>query len=322
MKYSYLNCGFLLESDAIIPELHQAREIVSNPDRLINIRLCGVSPKLPEPSQWFMHQSLPNGLPWSARARTRDGYFLRFHDLADFLVDRSGHHITCVGRHPEASDLTVRAILLDHVIPPVVALRGRYVLHAAAVRTDAGVCVFAGDSGAGKSTIAAQLSAAGGDFLTDDCLVIDEHDGTVVAHASHPSVKLRDDAMQFLTPGIESDPVAEYTTKRRVRASSFGAKSPLEPHPVVRLYFLTRGQDDAVATTEPLIERLSPRAAFMRLVNHSIRLDSEDRATLESEFQFTRRIVAAVPAALLSLPNDLSKLPLAHDAIAADLAPN
>ncbi len=322
MKYSYLNCGFLVESDAIIPELHQASEIAPNPDNLINIRLCAANPDLPEPSHWFMHQSLPNGLPWSARARTRDGYFFRFHELADFLVDHSGHHITCVGRHPEASDLTVRAILLDHVIPPVVALRGLYVLHAAAVRTDAGVCVFAGDSGAGKSTIAAQLSAAGGDFLTDDCLVIDEQGGTVVAQASHPSVKLRHDAMQFLTPGCESDPVAEYTTKRRVRASNFGARFLPEPLPLARLYFLTRGEDDAVATSEPVIERLSPSAAFMRLVNHCIRLDSEDRATLEREFQFTRRIVASVPAALLSLPNDLSKLPLAHDAIAADLASN
>jgi hypothetical protein len=60
----------------------------------------------------------------------------------------------------------------------------------------------------------------------------------------------------------------------------------------------------------------------MKLVKHSIRLDTIDRAMLEREFQFTRRIVDSVPAALLSLPNDLSKLRLIHDAIAADLASN
>jgi hypothetical protein len=43
-------------------------------------------------------------------------------------------------------------------------------------------------------------------------------------------------------------------------------------------------------------------------------------AVLEREFQFTRRIVDSVPAALLSLPNDLSKLRLVHDAIVADAA--
>jgi hypothetical protein len=180
--------------------------------------------------------------------------------------------------------------------------------------------VFAGDSGAGKSTIAAQLTAEGGHFLTDDCLVIDQQGGAVVAWASHPSIKLRDDAMQFLRLGCENEPVAEYTTKRRVSSSSFGAEFPLEPLPLARLYFLTRGEVDVVATAKPLSQRLLSRAAFMKLVKHSIRLDSEDRASLEREFQFTRRIVDSVPAALLTLPNDLSKLRLAHDAIVADAA--
>ena len=51
-------------------------------------------------------------------------------------------------------------------------------------------------------------------------------------------------------------------------------------------------------------------------------MDSTDRAMLEREFQFTRRIVDSVPAALLSLPDDLSSLHLVRDAIAADLALN
>jgi hypothetical protein len=290
---------------------------------MIAIELGDVGGNVPTPSQWFMRQNLPGGGRWTARARTRDGYFLRFHELADFLVDLGGRHVRCVARHPATSELTIRALLLDHVIPPVLALRGRYVLHAAAVRTNAtGVCVFAGDSGAGKSTIAAQLAAGGGDFLTDDCLVIDEQGGAVVAWSSHPSIKLRDDARQFLKPGGDSKPVAEYTLKRRVPASSFGTAFPLEPVEVARIYFLTRGDDDAAATSKPLIERLPLHTAFMKLVKHSIRLDTIDRAMLEREFQFTRRIVDSVPAALLSLPNDLSKLRLIHDAIAADLASN
>jgi hypothetical protein len=320
MKHLHLICGFVLVSDIPIPELDEARDIAPDANRLITVSLRDQRSDAPTPSEWFMRQSLPNGGPWTARARTRDGYFLRFHDFADFLVDRSGQHIECVARHPEVSDLTLRAILVDQVIPPVIALCGLYVLHAAAVRTKAGVCVFAGDSGAGKSTTVAQLAAAGGDFLTDDCLALDVQGGNVVAWASHPSMKLREDAMQLLNSEC-GEPVAEYTTKRRVSASSLGAAVPLEPLPVARLYFLTRGDDDAVTTNEPLIQRLPPHTAFMKLVKHSIRLDTVDRATLEREFQFTRRIVDSVPAALLSLPNDLSRLHLVHDAIAADLAP-
>jgi hypothetical protein len=323
MNHSYSTCGFVLVSDTPIPELREACSNTTDPDQFITIHLGEARCDSPCPSEWFMHQNLPDGLPWTSRARTRDVYFLRFHKFADFTVDRAGHHIRCVTQRPAASDLMIRALLLDHVIPPIIALRGRYVLHAAAVRTKAGVCVFAGDSRAGKSTIAAQLAAAGGDFLTDDCLVIDEQGGAVVAWASHPSIKLHDDAIRFLKPGGDSEPVAEYTFKRRVPASSFGSAFPREPVVVARLYFLTRGDDDAAAaTTKPLIERLPLHAAFMKLVKHSIRLDSTDRAMLEREFQFTRRIVDSVPAALLSLPNDLSKLRLVHDAIAADLASN
>jgi hypothetical protein len=304
-----------------VPELSETCIRTADPDRTITVRFGDVGAGVPQPSEWFMRQNLPDGEPWTARARTPDGYFLSFHNLADFVVDREGRHITCVARHA-ASDLIMRTLLLDHVIPPVIALRGRYVLHAAAVRTGAGVCVFAGDSGAGKSTTAAQLAAVGGDFLTDDCLVIEEQSGAVMAWASHPSLKLRADAIQFLKPGCNSRPVAEYTSKRRVAASSLGAAFALEPLPVARIYFLTRGDDDVSATTEPHIERLPPHAAFMKLIKHSIRLDSVDRAMLEREFQFTHSVVNSVPAALLSLPNDLSSLRLVHDAIAADLALN
>ena len=320
MNHRYSFCGFALASDRRIPELDETCSVTSGADRLINIHLGEAGRRYPEPSEWFIGQYLPDGAQWTARARTSDGYLLRFFELADFLVDRAGQQISCVSRDPATSDLAIRALLLDHVLPLVMALRGRYVLHAAAVRTRAGVCVFAGDSGAGKSTIAAQLTADGGHFLTDDCLVIDERGGAMVAWASHPGIKLRDDAMQFLRLGCENEPVAEYTTKRRVSSSSFGGEFPLEPLPLSRLYFLTRGEDDAVATAQPLIQRLPLRAAFMKLVMHSIRLETVDRALLEREFEFTRRIVDAVPAALLSLPNDLSKLRLAHDAIVADAA--
>jgi len=320
MNHRYSFCGFALASDKHITELDETCSVTSDADHLINIRLGETGRQLPEPSGWLMRQHMPNGAPWIAQARISGGYLLRFLELADFLVDRAGRQINCVSRGPATSDLAIRAILLDHVLPLVIALRGRYVLHAAAVRTRAGVCVFAGNSGAGKSTIAAQLTAEGGHFLTDDCLVIDEQGGAMVAWPSHPSIKLRDDAMQFLALGCENEPVAEYTTKRRVPSSSFGAEFPLGPLPLARLYFLTRAEDDVVATAKPLIQRLPSSVAFMKLVNHSIRLECGDRALLEREFQFTSRIVDSVPAALLSLPNDLSKLRLAHDAIVADAA--
>lgn len=117
MNHRYSFCGFALTSDVSIPELSENRGGVTDTDRVITVQFGEVSRDVPNPSEWFMRQDLPNGAPWTERARTSDGYLLRFVGMADFWVDRAGEHITCVARHSSTSDLTIRAILLDHVIP-------------------------------------------------------------------------------------------------------------------------------------------------------------------------------------------------------------
>src|SRR5579885_1327061 len=284
MKQRYRFCGFILASDRSLPELENEFDgIPASGDKLIQLELGYQNAAFRRPSDWFLHQNLPNGSPWSSRARTQGGYLLRFHEIADFIVDHDGGRIRCVWRHAETSELTLRALLIDHVLPPVLTLHGSYVLHAAAVLTRSGVCAFAGFSGAGKSTLAAQLVGAGNDFLSDDCLVIDEQAGSFVAWASHPSVKLRDDSMEFLGRNQAGEPAADYTTKRRIRAADLGANFPPAALPLARLYFLNREREPA-PTGKPAVERLSGRAAFLKLIHHSVRLDGTDRAMLGREF--------------------------------------
>jgi hypothetical protein len=318
MKHAYSFCGFALESDLPLPELDAAPELGVGHDQTIAVELCQPKTEISRPTTWFLRQNLPNGASWSARARTAEGYFLHFDELADFIVDRSGCRIRCVWRHPEVSDLTLRAVLLDHVIAPALTLRGHYVLHAAAAMTPGGVCGFVGHSGAGKSTIVASL-APRNEFLTDDCLVIDENDGKYLARPSHPNVKLRADSIEFLNPIGPGEPVADYTTKQRIQVSALGASSPPNHLPLSRLYFLRRDQKEERGLRRPTVERLPKRAAFLKLVHHGIRLDPTDRAMLQREFEFVRRLVGAVPAAELFLPNDFSALHLIDETLAADL---
>jgi hypothetical protein len=69
MNHRYLFCGFALASDRGIPELDETGSVTPDPDRLVNIHLGEAGRQFPEPSEWFMRQDLPNGVPWSARAR-------------------------------------------------------------------------------------------------------------------------------------------------------------------------------------------------------------------------------------------------------------
>jgi hypothetical protein len=85
-----------------------------------------------------------------------------------------------------------------------------------------------------------------------------------------------------------------------------------------------RGNEAAARTAEalPKIECLSPRDAFVEMVNHSIRLDSTDQEMLLREFQFTQRLVTSVPVKLLLMPDDLSCLDAVREVIATDLEQN
>jgi hypothetical protein len=327
MKHiAYRVSGLHILSDTPLVELEPLPVEPGESDERLLVQLSGNSIEIDaqkDPS-WFLNQNLNNGELWMARAKNRQGYFLRYNNLADFWVDRTGRRVTCCARTAGVSDLTIRALLLDHVLPLVLALRGKYAIHASAVMTEHGVCAFVGDSGAGKSTLAASLSLAGHSFLTDDCLILEDR-GQIVATPAHPSMKLCDDALETLMPQAkETEPVAEYTSKRRLRLSVAGAEFPSEPCPLARIYFLVRGDEAAARAsgTLPKIERLSPRDAFVELVNFSIRLDSTDQEMLLREFRFTERLATSVPIRRLLMPDDLHSLEAVRKAIATDLEQN
>jgi hypothetical protein len=326
MKHTaYRVSGLNILSDTPLPELEPRTAEPRDSDEQLLVELSGRTTESAFPhARWFLTQNLDSGRSWMARAKNHEGYLLRYSNLADFWMDRRGHQVTCCARTAGVSDLTIRALLLDHVLPLVLALRGKYALHAAAVVTERGVCAFSGDSGIGKSTLAACLSLAGYRLLTDDCLILEDR-GVVVATPAHPSIKLCDDALKIIVPHAkETEPVAEYTSKRRLRLPVPGTEFPSEPHPLARIYFLIRGDETAarMAGALPRVECLSSRDAFVEMVNHSIRLDSTDQEMLLREFQFTQRLVTSVPAKRLLMPDDLSYLDAVRKVIAADLEEN
>ncbi len=320
MKYiRYRVAGLGVLSDTSLPELEPQSVEPCGDDDFLTVRLAdAASAKVPPSLVWYLDQRLDNGDRWMARAKNDEGYLLRYHELADFWVGRAGRQIACCARTAGVSDLTIRALLLDHVLPLVMALRGKYVLHAAAMVADRGSCAFVGDSGSGKSTLAMSFSRAGHRILTDDCLVLEDR-GTVLALATHPSVKLCGDALEALMPrATATEPVADYTSKRRLRLRPSELEFSYEPHPLARIYFLSRMNAEA-GVASPEIEPLSPRDTFFELVNYCIRMDSTKAELLLNEFRFAERVAGSMPARRLLMPNNLGALKEAHELVLADL---
>ena len=316
----YRICGLTLESDTVFPELLSASVITSGPQ--MSVRLATRLPLVPSPIQWIRQWPLSTGEPWLHCGKLDSGYLIRFHELADFLVDNGGQKI--MGTAVQGiSPITLRHLLLDHVLPLVLNLRGRDALHATAVATPHGVCAFTGMAGMGKSTLAMSFALTGYPVLSDDCLVIEEQDGRLVAVPAYPGVRLWDDTCAALAPQINApSPVAHYTDKQRLVWQEQVKNFPTTPLPLQRIYLLTRSSGNAsvMDLSAPHIESCPQRQVFMALLEQTFRLDVTDAVMLVRQLHWLERIVTQIPVRRLYIPNDFTALSTVQAVVLRDCA--
>ena len=273
-----------------------------------------------QPKEWSATQTLATGEPWLLRATLLDGYLLHFPGLAEFAVNTDGNQIDYQSE-VRTSGATFRHLLLDHVLPLTLSLRGIEVLHATAVLTSAGVWAFAGPSGVGKSTLAASLAQSGMTVLCDDCLVLQESHGPLLAVPAYPGVRLWEDALAVMTiPSMQSVPVSSDTQKRRCVFDNGQAEFPRTAQPITRIYSLVRLPASAKneGDAQPQIERLSPREGCVELLPHLYRFDNSERSTFIRQLAFLERLVSQVPVRRLFCPSTLAALPAVRRVLCDD----
>ena len=270
------------------------------------------------------------------------GYTIDFGGTARFEVSADGDHVCC---RPAAgvSDAVLRHLLLDHVLPRVLCLRGLLVLHASTLRAPDGRAVaFLGASGAGKSTLAASLVAAGWRLLADDALVIEGSEGRPTAVPTYPGLRLWPDSAACLASGSEPadqngnpgrvpkpsrdvarraelagstrDPAA---AKLRFDAASLGGGHVFSTTPasLARVYVVA----DEIMSGPPTVDRVAAGEALRRAFEEELRLADADRPSLQASLD---RIATSGVLPLfrrLSYPRDFEVLPALHAAIERDL---
>lgn len=310
----YQVCGLVVESN--LPLFEQSGGIHAQPDCFFRL----LPPALPEDLHldWFHEWTLEDGSAWLLFARSTDGYLLRFPELADFRVAHDGSAITCAPL-PGVPLETIRHLLLDQVFPLVCSRLGRLALHASAVATPAGAIAFVGSTGMGKSTLAASLAQRGFPLLTDDCLVLEHHDERLLGLPHYPGVRLWEDSRTTLfSANRKAEPVAHYTSKRRVLFDHEGTSFSDSPVPIARIYFLAPAEDTQQAQAT-IITPMPPSAALVELVRYSFKLDIGDQALLRDEFLRLSRIATLPLLYQLSFRHDYALLPAVHNAVLAPL---
>jgi hypothetical protein len=276
-----------LESDMLLPELPE----VETSETVIKFS-AGLDKKgsLNDPD-WFFHWESPGGSVYTSCAKCEDGYILRFPNLVDFIISYTFDHIYYFAESTTPDD-TIRHLLLDHVIPRILGQQGKLVLHASAVILPNGKAIaFLGNSGWGKSTIASSFHNMGARLITDDCLLIEPNNGTVVGIPNYYGLRLfNDSARAIFSSEKKFSRMAHYTEKKRLIMH----KKETEEIPSkvnMDAFFFLNDPDIFNDINSVEIKPVQDIEIFMKLVEKMFILDVTETKNITQQFQNKGKII-------------------------------
>lgn len=200
----------------------------------------------------------------------------------------------------DAADFLVRCVL-----PRVMDLHGRLLIHGATVAIgagagpDGGAIALIGRSRTGKSTLAAALCRSGSfQLMGDDSALLDRDRTGWQVHCSSRDGSLRADSAAVFGDGLERQ--APVSRDHKVR--SRGSATPVHGTRVLRaIYVLDTAPDIG-------IEPLSKYDAARYAIQNAVRFNPGDRGAEADRLARIHGLVQHVPAARLSYPRDYERL--------------
>jgi hypothetical protein len=300
--YAYTYAGAAVHSALPLPELpSRARGADPSP------RASGDGPAwlcAPGPVPRSAHRRLlqtwfdDDGDEWLRMSRTDDGYRLSFAIGVDVHVAPPA--ITWQAS-ASVGGASLRHLLLDQVLPLANSCRGVFGLHGSAVVIDGEAIAFVGRGGQGKSTLAAAMTAAGAALLADDYVVVQRTARGWQAVPSYPGARLWADSRKHVMGGarLHARPVADYTTKARLPLPSVGVAVPLRWIVLPEWGPSDQGPQMSAARAADAVD----------LLRFVFRLDVEDRAGLERDFDTASALVRDAVVKRLRAPRRFDALP-------------
>lgn len=237
-----------------------------------------------------------------------------FVDVACFQVCFAEKRVTLTHAHQDADRATIDHLLNDHIAPRIIAQSGALVLHGSAVEIDGQLAIFLGQTGAGKSTLAASLHRSGHRLLGDDAVVISETARGFEGEAVYRSLRLFPESIaQVFADPVATAPMAYYSSKLLVDAGTLPETGPASV-PIGGIFAL------AIADDRVTHAPLKPADACMMLVENSFALDPSDPLAAAGRMANAARLAAAVPCRSLAYPSEFAILPSVGEHVARLLA--
>lgn len=233
---SYIVAGLIIRSEIALPELVATDSTTTAPD--VRIRIAEVPERL--------SGNQPPGVEAEISAKE---VLLRVPHVGRYLI-RNGCEIL-VQTEPGVEARNLRLFLLGSALGALYFQRGYFPLHASVVVIDGKAVAFAGDSGSGKSTMAAWMHTQGYPLLCDDvCVVRFGAADAPLAYPGYPRLKLWRDALaQFEIDCAELQRDYFRADKFHLPVSD---RFWIDPVPLQHIYFLRFVEDAAAPSIEDI----------------------------------------------------------------------
>lgn len=242
--------------------------------------------------------------------------YVGLRDVGEFLISKDGRSIRCY-RFPQAKPESFHVYLLGQALSFALVKNGIEPLHATVLEVGGKAIAFLGDSGFGKSTLAAEFLRAGYRLLTDDLLVLGKGGDQFVAYPGPPRIKLFSEiARKWLGDSATGVPMWPQMGKLIIPLNQ--EQTCRAPIPLVLFYALA-SPDEMALETDIRITALSPRETFVRILAGAFNNSILDRQRLQHHFETTEVLAHCFTVKELSYPRKLGCLPRVREAILSDL---
>ena len=266
----YKAFGLVIESELPIPQLAEVHDVQPNV-RIVPARLRGiVDPDAPT---------------------TAEGGCI-IPTLTETLFRVTGGSLIEADVCDGDTDSNVAVYLMGSCMGAILVQRGFMLLHGSCVTDGKRSVLITGDSGAGKSTTAAEFLKRGWRLVTDDVTCVFEQDGVPMVQASYPSQKLWQDALDHYEKSSDDIHSLYFSEDREkfgidVSESFFDGSCPLSM--VVRL---------VAADHSTCLSPMEGMAKVDQLMRNTYRLYLIEKCHLQRHFQRCVNLAGKIPMAL------------------------
>jgi hypothetical protein len=196
-----------------------------------------------------------------------------------------------------------RHLYETNVVPNILGLRGRSVFHASCVRVGRNGVALLGESGRGKSTLAASFAACGAPFLADDLLLVDPVTPPI-AQPSTNTIRLWSASVEALFPkGRGTENYASYSKKLRISSDKTLAYVAKES-PLKAAFVIAEPSGSEIKVR--LIEGSSSHRVWLE---NMFILDPQRKDVMAVLFSAAANVASEVATYLISYPRDFRRLP-------------